>query len=101
MALKCTIIREKYHPAFGYMKHFVPLDPDSGVSQEHWAVIYVPGRSRNRFPASCVSTCASQQEALQQSSPEQRRFAAKIIGPSKSSEGQSIYYLMHWLSHRP
>jgi hypothetical protein len=25
-------------------------------------------------------------------------YAAKVMGPSKSSEGQSIYYLAEWLS---
>lgn len=83
------------------MKKFVPLDPESSVSQEHWAVIYVPRKSRNRFSANCVQIYGSQGEALQESTPELNRFAAKVIGPSKSSEGQSIYYLLHWLGQGP
>jgi hypothetical protein len=83
------------------MKNFVPLDPDSHVSQEHWAVVYVPRRSRNRFAANCVHVFANQEEALKQSVPKERQFAAKVIGPSKSSEGQSIYYLIHWLNRSP
>lgn len=98
---KCTIIVTNYHPNFRFMKNFVPLDPDSNVSQENWAVVYVPRRSRNRFAANCVQIFADQDGALKQSVPEEHRFAAKVIGPSKSSEGQSIYYLIHWLNWTP
>ena len=83
------------------MRKFVPLDPESQVSQEHWAVVYVPRRSRSRFSASCVQTQPSQEQALQASAPDMSQFAAKLIGPSKSSEGQSIYYLVHWLGQAP
>ena len=83
------------------MRKFVPLDPESQVSQEHWAVIYIPRRSRNRFPANCVQAHTSQDQALQASAPDMKKFAAKVIGPSKSSEGQSIYYLVHWLGQAP
>lgn len=83
------------------MRKFVPLDSESQVSQEHWAVIYVPRRSRNRFPANCVQTYTSQDQAFQASAPEMNKFAAKVIGPSKSSEGQLIYYLLHWLGQAP
>jgi len=83
------------------MRKFVPLDPDSRVSQAHWAVIYIPRRSRSRFSANCVQTHDSQEQALQASAPDMNKFAAKVIGPSKSSEGQSIYYLLHWLGQAP
>ena len=83
------------------MQHFVPLDPDAGVSEEHWATVYVPRRSRNRFAASCVTTFGTENEALANADPGSRRFAARVIGPSKSSEGQSLYYLIHWLGQHP
>ena len=30
--------------------------------------------------------------------PAQRLFPAKVLGPSKSSEGQIIYYLVEWIA---
>ncbi len=83
------------------MQKFVPMDPHSGVSKTHWAVIYVPRRSRNRFSASCVQLFTDQEQALQACDPDKKQFAAKVIGPSKSSEGQSLYYLVHWLGISP
>ncbi len=75
----------------------VPPDPESKTSNLEYAVVYVPKRSRNRFAASCVEikTCAA--EALDQAEPDNKRFAARVSGPSKSSEGQYIYYLIEWL----
>ena len=83
------------------MRKFVPLDPDSQVSEQHWAVVYVPKRSRNRFAASCVEICVDKGAMLEKSSVAKRKFAASVIGPSKSSEGQSIYYLIRWMGPQP
>ena len=79
------------------MRGFVPPDPYTKVSEEHFAVVYVPKRSRNRFPANCVEVLASLDEAMAKADPENKKFAARVLGPSKSSEGQYIYYLMEWL----
>lgn len=79
------------------MKGMVPPDPEGGVSKVQFAVVYVPKRNRNRFSASCVEIKASADEALAASSNENNQFAAKLVGPSKSSEGQYIYYLVEWL----
>ena len=83
------------------MRKFVPLDPESNVSEQHWAVVYVPRRSRNRFAASCVELFKDKKEMLTHSAPAKRKFAASVIGPSKSSEGQSIYYLIQWIGPQP
>lgn len=79
------------------MRGFVPPDPYTNVSQVRFAVVYVPRRSRNRFAASCVQICDSREEALSASDPDNKRFAAQVMGPSKSTEGQFIYYLVDWL----
>ncbi|WJW76862.1 hypothetical protein QVG61_13070 [Thiohalobacter sp. IOR34] len=79
------------------MKGFVPPDPETRVSELRYAVVYVPRRSRKRFPASCVQLMASAEAARQAADPEARRYAAQVIGPSKSSEGQYLYYLAEWL----
>ena len=79
------------------MRGFVPPDPYTKVSEEHYAVVYVPKRSRNRFPKGCVEVVSSKTAALEQANSENKLFAAIVLGPSKSSEGQYIYYLVEWL----
>ncbi|HIP94087.1 MAG TPA: hypothetical protein EYH20_01965 [Leucothrix sp.] len=80
------------------MRGMVPLDPQSKVSQAQFAVVYVPKRSRKRFPASCVEVMSSKKEALAVADDLKKKYAAIVIGPSKSSEGQYIYYLDEWLT---
>jgi hypothetical protein len=79
------------------LRGIVPPDPETGVSQERCAVIFTPRQNRKRYPAGCVEVFASPQEALQAADPERQRHAARVVGPSKSSEGQFIYYLLEWL----
>lgn len=79
------------------MRGMVPPDPESGASNLEYAVVYVPRRSRNRFAASCVEIKACAAEALDAANPDEKRYAARVSGPSKSSEGQFIYYLVEWL----
>ena len=79
------------------MRGMVPPDPDSKSSNLEYAVVYVPKRSRNRFAASCVEVKSCAADALDAADPENKHFAARVSGPSKSSEGQFIYYLVEWL----
>ena len=73
------------------------LDPDSDVVQESYAVVYAPRRQRERFPENCVQCCDSAEQAQDLSEPEAKRYAAKVVGPSRSSEGLRLYYLLAWL----
>ena len=75
----------------------ITLDSDSKVVAVHYAVVYAPRRSRGRFAENCVQLVDTEVDALEQADPDNKRFAAKVIGPSKSSEGQRIYYLDDWL----
>ena len=75
----------------------ISIDTDSSVVQIHYAVVYAPKRSRGRFAENCVFVVASEVDALEEANVEKKLFAAKVIGPSKSSEGQRIYYLDDWL----
>ncbi len=79
------------------MRGMVPNDPDSSASNVVFAVVYVPKRSRNRFAASCVDIKSCAADAIEEADAENKRFAARVSGPSKSSEGQFIYYLVEWL----
>ena len=79
------------------MRGFVPPDPETEISAERYAVVYVPKRSRNRFPAPCVDIVGSEEEAIKSGDEANKKYPARVIGPSKSSEGQYIYYLVQWL----
>ncbi|WGZ95532.1 MAG: hypothetical protein QJT81_05965 [Candidatus Thiothrix putei] len=82
------------------MHGMVPPDPSGeGVSQTAYATVYMPKfkASRNRFPASCITLYATAQEAVDAARHDDKRFAAMVQGPSKSSEGQYIFYLRQWL----
>ena len=79
------------------MRGIVPPDPETSVSNVEFAVVYVPRRSRNRFAASCVEIKETAADALDEAEPDNKRYAARVSGPSKSSEGQYIYYLLEWL----
>lgn len=79
------------------MRGYVPCDPETGVSTYQYAVVYVPRRNRNRFAGACVSIKKTSEQALHEADPDNRYFAARVLGPSKSSEGQILYYLAEWL----
>ena len=79
------------------MRGMVPPDPGSGPSDIEFAVVYVPKRSRNRFSANCVEIKSCAADALDEADPDNKYYAARVSGPSKSSEGQFIYYLIEWL----
>ena len=72
-------------------------DPDTNLVKEVYAVIYSPKQNRKRFPENCVEVFASAEEALAAEEPDKHKYAAKVLGPSRSSEGFMLYYLEHWL----
>ncbi len=73
-------------------------DSESSVVNTGHVVIYSPkGRARKRFPEGCVQVCASEAEARAAADPERGYFAAVASGPSRSSEGFRLYYLVRWL----
>ena len=85
----------------------VPPDPEGGVSEVHFAVVFSPKHSKEiqkqskrnnkRFSANCVEIKTSEEQAQKDSDVQASRFPAKVLGPSKSSEGQYIFYLVEWL----
>ena len=79
------------------MRGIIPPDPETRVSNLEYAVVYVPKRSRNRFAASCVDIKSCAADAIDAADEDKKFFAARVSGPSKSSEGQYIYYLVEWL----
>lgn len=79
------------------LRGIVPPDPQTGVSQVRFAVIFTPRQNRKRYPAGCVEIVPSGQAAITAADPSNKRHAARVVGPSKSSEGQYLYYLLEWL----
>ena len=80
------------------MRGFIPKDSINGVSKQHIAVVYVPKRSRNRFAANCVQVCDNIEDAKKLAIDNgDKYYPAHVLGPSKSSEGQILYYLVDWL----
>ena len=86
------------------MYGMVPIDPQTSVSQLRFALVYLPNKGKSdkkrkdkRFPASCVEIVETRDDALLNAKESDKKFAALVVGPSKSSEGQYIYYLQEWL----
>ncbi|MGF1642755.1 MAG: hypothetical protein ACFCUJ_03870 [Thiotrichales bacterium] len=79
------------------MRGMVPPDPQTKVSDFRFAVVYVPKRNRKRFSANCVELFDSSEAARAAATPDNFRYPARVLGPSKSSEGQFLYYLIEWL----
>ena len=73
-------------------------DTETSVVQTTYAVIYAPKRgNRQRFPENCVTVHASEADARAAARPEEGYFAAVASGPSRSSEGFRLFYLVRWL----
>ena len=85
----------------------VPPDPEGGVSEVQFAIVYEPKRGKEkqktskrknkRFSANCVELKENEESAIQAADASAFRYPAKVLGPSKSSEGQFIFYLVEWL----
>ncbi|MFP5419328.1 MAG: hypothetical protein ACLGHA_09245 [Gammaproteobacteria bacterium] len=73
-------------------------DIESNVVGTSAVVIYSPaGKKRTRFPEGVVDVYASEADALAHADPDKSRHAAIASGPSRSSEGFKLFYLVRWL----
>ncbi len=85
----------------GRMKGYY-VDSESSVVEEHFALVYAPGRRRrDRYPENCVTLVDTEQQALDGEDSANRLFAARVLGPARSSEGLRLYYLVTWLTTTP
>ena len=73
------------------------IDPSSDLTQECYALIDTPSRKRKRFPESNVTVMNSEAEALAGADPANNIVPALVFGPSRSSEGFKLFYLVRWL----
>ena len=74
----------------------IVVDPDSRSLAERPALVKGT-RRRARFPAGCVTPVADEASARTGADPARNLHAAVVYGPSTSSEGLQIYYLVRWL----
>lgn len=73
-------------------------DIESAVVGTSPVVVYSPsGKKRERFPEGVVEVYASEDEARAHADPANNRHAALASGPSRSSEGFKLFYLVRWL----
>jgi hypothetical protein len=73
-------------------------DLESKVVGTSAVVIYSPsGKKRTRYPEGVVEIFASEDEARAHADPDRHRHAALASGPSRSSEGFRLFYLLRWL----
>ena len=73
-------------------------DVESKIVGTSAVVIYSPsGKNRKRFPEGVVEVYNSEAEALAHADPAKSRHAAIASGPSRSSEGFKLYYLLRRL----
>lgn len=75
----------------------VIIDPESKSLDERFVLIKTPRKDRARYPEGCVTPVKDELEARAGALPERNLHPAIVYGPSKSSEGQRIYYLVRWL----
>lgn len=78
------------------MPHVV-VDPESKSLSERYAVVKAPRRKRPRYPEGCVSVVTDENAARAGADPARELHPAIVYGPSVSSEGQRLYYLVRWL----
>ncbi len=73
-------------------------DTEAQLVRPRYVVIYSPsGRTRKRFPENCVVEHEAEASARAAARPEAGYHAAVASGPSRSSEGFRLYYLVRWL----
>jgi hypothetical protein len=75
----------------------VIIDPESKSLAERYALVKAANRRRGRFPEGCVTIVESEEAALSHRDEQRKLHPALVYGPSSSSEGQKLYYLVRWL----
>jgi len=79
------------------MKGGITLDDETQLVREHYAVVQARKPGRKRFAEDCVEVVASESLARERARPAEDLHAARVAGPSRSSEGVRLYYLVYWL----
>ncbi|MBK1645703.1 hypothetical protein CKO25_13800 [Thiocapsa imhoffii] len=73
------------------------VDTDSTSLARQVALVQAKRTDRGRFAEGCVTIVADEEQARAAADPARHLRAAIVYGPSSSSEGQRLYYLVRWL----
>ncbi len=73
------------------------MDPGSTSLEQRPALVLTKRQSRKRFPEGCVTLVDTEADAIAAARPDKDLYAALVYGPSPSSEGLRLYYLVRWL----
>lgn len=73
------------------------IDPDADIARECYALVHAPSPNRKRFPENCVDVKESEEAARAAANPDKKLVPAVVFGPSRSSEGFRLFYLVRWL----
>lgn len=73
-------------------------DSETSIVSESFAIIYSPRKNRKRFPKNCVTIVQTHEQAIAETNLLKNQHPAKVLGPSRSSEGLMLYYLVEWLN---
>jgi hypothetical protein len=83
------------------MKGGIFLDAEAPhLVQQRFALVQAVRGKRQRFPENVVEVVDTEEEALRRQDPAQNLHGAEVMGPSRSSEGFRLYYLVRWLSEQ-
>jgi hypothetical protein len=74
------------------------VDPESTSLAQRFAIVRTKRTDRARYPEGCVTLVDDADAALGAAQPARGTHAAILYGPSSSSEGQRLYYLVRWLT---
>ena len=73
------------------------IDPATDITHECYALIKAPILKRKRFPEGVVTVVSNEAEARAGASVAENIVPAVVYGPSRSSEGFRLFYLLRWL----
>jgi hypothetical protein len=74
------------------------IDPESKSLDHRFAIIKTKRTDRARYPEGCVTVVDDEASALSGADAKPGLHPAIVYGPSSSSEGQRVYYLVRWLA---
>ncbi len=76
----------------------VIIDPESKSLDQRFAIIKTKRTDRARYPEGCVTIVADEAATRAGADAVRGLHPALVYGPSSSSEGQRLYYLVRWLA---
>lgn len=74
---------------------YLDFEVETPPVTECFALVATAPGKRKRFPESCVERVAD--EAAARAGARPGWHPALVVGPSRSSEGVRLYYLVRWL----